>query len=345
MSPRDNIVDFPDIKRAEEEAAEWLMRLDDGGESTEERAQFNRWLSASEQNIQAYRRIAELWGNLDQLEELNDHLAANKLGNRNLGHPERRHFVSMAASFIAVALVGFLGFQVLNSEQVYEGYFVTALGERRTVDLPDGSLIELNTASAVRVFINEAVRNIRLEEGEAYFDVAKDPSRPFSVLTESGTVKAVGTAFSVRLGLDGVNVTVREGTVQLLSANPPNVEAFDIVESKTETLAEVSAGQQAQFKEKIHKIEPVAADTLDRKLAWRNGMLAFAGEPLSEVVLEVSRYTGVSIDIEDDTLAATPVAGHFRIGQVDAMLDALQLMGGIDVVQVDAKLVRLTTAK
>lgn len=346
MSGPGKIVDFPDVKRAEAEAAEWLMRLDDDEPGPEDRLAFRQWLAESELNAQAYRRLAELWGAFDQLEDLKDHMARGTERFDRARLLNRRNLFAMAASFLVVAGMGALVLRADHGVPVYEGRFVTAIGEQRTVDLPDGSVLELNTASSVDVRIDGKSRAVRLGAGEAFFEVAKDPDRPFSVLTDAGSVEAVGTAFSVRLDNGEVDVTVREGRVRLYSRPAAALEARDSgAELRPAALTDLSAGQRALFADTVRQIEPVPADLIDRKLAWRNGMLAFTGEPLSHVVAEMSRYTDVSIEIEGDALAATPVAGYFRTGKVDALLEALELMGGIEVEWIDARHVRLISSE
>ena len=342
MSGPDKIVGFPDVKHAEQVAAEWLMRMEDGEESAEQRLAFQQWLSASELHVQAFRRLAELWGALDQLEELKDYMAAADLVEVRANKPSRRGLLAMAASFVVAGAGGVIVLQSLDKEAVYEEQFATHLGEIRTINLPDGSDIELNTASSVSIRFDNNARVIQLWSGEAYFDVAKDVARPFSVETNAGSVKAVGTAFSVRLDESEVDVMVRNGRVQLFSAPSTARDSSDrTVRIPGSALGEIAAGQRARFQKEVHQIESVPVRALDQKLAWRNGMLAFTGDPLGDVVSEMSRYTHVSIEVEDAALAAMPITGYFRTGEVDAMLDAFELVGGIKVERINDEHVRL----
>ena len=198
---------------------------------------------------------------------------------------------------------------------------------------------------------SRTARIVRLTAGEAYFEVEKDARRPFLVHAADGVVEAVGTAFTVRLhGGDAVEVTVEEGRVAIASSlpsgkapegreDPPSVPAGQFA-----PLAQLTAGQSAVFGERVEAIAHMDEPALKRKLSWRQGMLAYSGDPLASVVADISRYTDVVIEIDDPALGEKPVAGYFRAGEVEALLDSLELSFGLNVERVNDKLVRLSAA-
>ncbi len=345
MSDPRNIIDFPDIQKVEAEAAEWIMKLEDGDETASDRAEFRKWLSQGEQYKEAYQRLASLWGALDLLEDLEDlsraethkNLLSKSSGRRNISR--RASVFAIAASVAAAVIVG-AGLQLnAGSKYDFEATYITQLGKRQTVILPDGSEVILNTQSQVDVKYNATERLVYLRKGEAFFEVAKNAEKPFSVIANGGAVKAVGTAFTVRLRDTKIDVTVSEGRVALYAAPKEEavVDASYQINLDDATLLQVTAGQQVLFRDTIEHLGHIEPSVLKRKLSWREGVLAFSGDPLSEMVEEVSRYTDIKIEIHDDALRTLPVAGYFEAGEVDAMLEALSLMANIEAEHVDSK--------
>lgn len=336
-----NIVPLPSHEAIEMEAAEWLAALGRDDITAEELASFRRWRAASERHRAAFDEMSALWGELEILKSL-DGIAAAEPARRE-GRSNRRAMMAMAASLGAVIVAGgaVTAYQA-TAGLSQSGTYATAIGEQRTIELKDGSVIELNTNSRVDVAYTRGERSLRLVRGEAYFDVAKNPDRPFLVHAGDGVVRAVGTAFTVRLhDANDIEVTVEEGRVALASLAQSGAEPQSR-KPAPEPLAELAAGHRARFAQTVSEVAALEAPELQRKLAWRDGMLAYAGEPLAEVVADVSRYTDVSIEIADDSLADQPVAGYFRVGHVEGLFESLELSFGIEVTRIDAHRVRLT---
>ena len=397
----DSIISFPDSKEIEAQAALWIMRAEDNDMSAAQQQEFKTWLNSSDQHREAYTRLAALWGSLDILEELNDHAAAVEhqqshkqttkttksngptLWERLIGQWPARAFSVKAFSvkafsastyavsaFASIALVGVLSlsYQFINNlNQLHQGSYTTALGQQQTINLPDGSAIQINTNSQVDVSYTETARIIRLVHGEAYFDVAPNKQKPFSVYAGNGVVTAVGTAFSVFLNNEKIDVIVEEGSVALaslpsgngLSSNnlsTSNLSTSNINGSKLSgsnsiaqansqpqaPLGVITAGQKAVFEKTVESLDMVTPATIQRKLSWRQGRLAFAGEPLSVVVASVSRYTDVTIDIDDLSLRELPIAGSFNVGEVDAMIEALEIMIDLRIERIGPKRLRIS---
>jgi transmembrane sensor len=337
MTDAHNIYLLPDPKKSEAEAAEWAARLAGGEMTPADHAAFARWRGESEQNRDAFERFSGLWDGLDKLEDLNAYASAGDA-------PTERSFLrrvavalpALAAVLLAVVAIGAL----LNRDGLetrparFAADYQTKVGGQEIVTLPDGSKLTLNTDSRIATEFTETERRVKLLRGEAFFEVAHDASRPFSVYAGNGVVRAVGTAFSVRLNkANKLDVMVSEGRVALSAAKP--LAGTPSVSRPARTVMELTAGQSAVFSaEHVEILEHVTPTEIDRKLSWRVGMLAFAGEPLSDVVDEVGRYSDVDIEVRGDELRAMPIAGYFKAGEVEGFVEALHIMTGVEVTEV-----------
>jgi len=374
----ENIVDFPDRKAIEEEAGAWLIRLDgDSAPSAEELASLREWLERSPVHREQLASFAKFWGKMNVLTEL----------AVPLGHPEgraNRSFVESLrhaipqigrAGFVTAVFVIAIGVAAtfwLRPDPFLSsnGFYATAIGQQQSTTLADGSVVLLNTNSQIKVDYNNEFRNIRLLQGEAHFTVAKSAARPFRVYAGNGRVQAVGTAFSVYLKDNTVDVTVTEGKVELATVNRPSTSRLPqhgtpsgtdqssgsnaIVDSGfVQTLGTIKAGESATIRSAldadtvstVNAIEKVQAQEMAKRLSWREGILYFAGDPLEVVVDEISRYTTVSIEITDPVVRATRIGGRFPIGETDAMFDALEANFGLRVTRLSHDRVLVSVAE
>ena len=375
---RENIVEFPDRKAIEEEAGAWLIKLDgDSAPSAEELASLREWLERSPVHREQLGSLADFWGKMNVLTEL----------AVPLGHPERganRSFVeSMRHAIPKIGRAGFATAVIVIGIGVAttfwsrpdpflssNGLYATAIGQQQSTTLADGSVVLLNTNSQIKVDYNNDFRNIRLLQGEAHFTVAKSAERPFRVYAGNGRVQAVGTAFSVYLKDNTIDVTVTEGKVVLAFVNRPSTSrlwhqgpAPGIDQSSgsnamvdggfVETLGTIKAGESATFQSfldadtvsTINAIETVEAQEMAKRLSWREGILTFTGDPLEVVVDEISRYTTISIEITDPVVRATRIGGRFPIGETDAMFDALEANFGLRVTRLSHDRVLVSAAE
>ena len=346
--PDDKVVALPSSQEIEAEAAAWLTVLGRQEVADSERAQFARWLGASDRHRAAFEELAALWDDLEILKELDD-IAQSMADEPPQPRPvfRQRSFVAIAASLALLVAVGGLLYANQQSRLNQHATFATAVGEQRTIELADGSRIQLNTGSRVEVAYTSSERIVRLTAGETYFDVDKEPRRPFSVYAADGIVRAVGTAFTVRLrDNDAVEVTVEEGRVAIASVSPRLVGDTESTTDVGEPtpMVQLTAGQSAVFDERVDEIEHMDVPALNRKLSWRQGMLAYSGDRLADVIADISRYTDVQIEISDPALGEKRVAGYFRIGEVEALFDSLELSFGLEVERVSDKRFRLSEA-
>ena len=373
---RENIVDFPDRKSIEEEAGAWLIKLDgDRAPSTEELASLREWLERSPVHREQLRSLAEFWGKMNVLTELAVPLGHTN-GRTNLSFVENlRHAIpqfGQASIVTAVIVIGVATAFWLRPDPFLSSndFYATAVGQQRSMTLADGSVVLLNTNSQINVAYDNEHRNIRLLQGEAHFTVAKNAVRPFRVYAGNGRVQAVGTAFSVYLKDDTVDVTVTEGRVALAvvdRVSPSRVLQQETPRGKNqssgaiamvdavfiEALGTIRAGESAtihsardpDIESTINAIETVEAQEMAKRLSWREGMLPFAGDPLEVVVAEISRYTTVSIEITDPVVRATRIGGRFPIGETDAMFDALEANFGLRVTRLSHDRVLVSVAE
>ena len=374
---RENIVDFPNRKAIEEEAGAWLIKLDgDSPPSADDLASLREWLERSPVHREQLCSLADFWGKMNVLTELAVPLGhPESRANRSHGESSRHTIPRFArAGFVTAVLVIGIGIAAtywLRPDPFISsnGFYATAVGQQQSTTLADGSVALLNTNSQIRVDYNNNFRNIRLLQGEAHFSVAKNATRPFRVYARDGRVEAVGTAFSVYIKDNSVDVTVTEGKVELASINRPGTDRLllqgtpqgsdqlsgsnAIVDSgAVETLGTITAGESATIRSAfdaetvstINVIEAVEAGEMVKRLSWREGMLTFAGDPLEVVVDEISRYTTVSIEITDPVVRATRIGGRLPIGDTDAMFDALEANFGLRVIRLGHDRVLVTAS-
>lgn len=353
MDDKKNIVTLPDQDAIDRAAAEWLLTLEEDEVSAEDRAGFSAWCGSNPKHREAFERVSTVWGEFDKAKVLADYavsddntmlVARDVRSNTRWGHLRRRSVLSALAASVAIAVALPITLQFSSrSDEPQSGAVRTAIGEQRKLALPDGSMLELNTDSGIEYEITTTRRDIRLTRGEVYFDVAHDKHKPFRVLTDNGAVTALGTAFSVRLIDEKMNVLVSEGRVALSFASDTGQAAVPApADNVADDAIELVVGQSAVVEGNTQQIEDVDPERLVERLSWRQGVLAFSSSPLSDVVSDIARYTDIVIVLEDESLRDLPVTGYFGIGEVEEMLEALELMAGLKAERRQDKLIYLT---
>ena len=198
--------------------------------------------------------------------------------------------------------------------------------------LPDGTTVELKSGAEIAVDISAAWCRVRLVRGEAHFAVAKNPARPFVVDAAGVSLRAVGTAFAVKLEENSVDLLVTEGRVSV--DHPAAQSATATTASLEKPLALVDAGQQVDVAADTAasgplQVRTVAAEELAARLAWRIRRAEFSGTPLSEVVALLNRYTKERFVIDDAELARVPLSGLFRLDDGEAFVRLLETGFGV----------------
>ena len=325
---------LPNPEDTEREASDWFARMNADDVTADDHARFEAWLCAHACNVKAYDELVATWNELVKsgplVRAVHFGQAINAASARSARVP--RWLAGALAAAVAAIVIGVAWNRYKQSE---DSRFQTAIGEQVAVTLPDGSSFNLNTNSRVDVDYSQHSRVIHLEHGEAYFQVAHDVHRPFWVHAGDRWVRAVGTAFNVYVRPAGVQVTVSEGTVNVVKAtayeSPPDA-------SYARSAAAVTAGEQADAHGRVDVVRALNAAQLSRLLAWRKSSLYFQDEPLGSVVDELMRYTTLKIEIVDDSLRQLPVGGTFQTSPegAEALLKMLQDGFGTQIRRVGA---------
>ena len=292
-------------------ASEWLVRIESGTITADERLRLAEWLSSDPSHREAYREAKRFWHELDNIDpddirEFDRYLTENTITDPRGTSRSWRRVAALAASLVLVAGIGLW----ITTAWLPFGDYRTAVGEERTVTLADGSIVQLNTDTALSVSMTEQGRRLTLHRGEAFFTVAPDAARPFEVEAGRGTIQALGTAFNVRTGPDRTIVTVTEHSIR--------------VRLGQETFADVHAGEHLRYRPD-GGIDRVEAADLNRALAWRHHRLIFENQPLPEVLAELARYrSGRVVIFRDESLKTLPVTGSFDTERLDHLLPAIE---------------------
>ena len=298
-----NVRETPD--EIEEAAVRWVWRLDREGRTPELQAELDAWLAGDTRRQGAFLQAEATWAVLDRGQQLATVVPLEPRRPRRL--MSRRAMLAGGGGAIAASLAG-ISYVALPRER-----YDTAQGEIRRVPLKDGSIAAINTASQVEVDLKSDVRRVKLSRGEAWFQVAKNPDRPFVVEAGRVRVRAIGTAFSVRRYGNGADVLVSEGVV----------EAW--VEGADGHRVQIAAGEKAFVADNAaiseHKAGPSA---IDRQLAWRGGKIDLAGETLAEAAEEFNRYNTRKLVVPDPRLAQERFYGVFRTDDPEGFANAVK---------------------
>jgi len=298
----------------EHDASRWLASRDNHPPSSDEETAFNRWLEADIRHRVAYRRLEASWKRGDKLRVLRP---LDRDVDPDLLRVQRRRMPLAMAASVVLALIVAGGFYM--HEKLGWRTFETHVGDFSRIVLDDGSVIDLNTDTEVRVRLGSAKREIRLLRGEGRFQVAHDKARPFVVKAADADVRAVGTAFSVRLRESAqIDVLVSEGTVAIASANVPHAPPLNAGEAAVLLPDHIS----------VSRVEP---QQLERRFAWTTGKLQFRGETLGEAVSEFNRYNRRHLELADPSLAQLRVGGTFNATDPESFAAALASAFGLKV--------------
>jgi len=290
----------PDSVQAQ--AIDWLLRIRSEHCTETERRSFSAWLEQSPSHRQAYETAQAQWDWMEPFKAMS--FPARDAALRYRGKPPRRLFIySTAASLLLVlGLTAFMPNGWLGIPHTY----IAEKGGRQTVALADGSSIELNTESEVRVHFNRWRRNVDMIKGEAFFTVVHDAERPFEVRAGNGRIRDIGTAFEVYVKPEQVIVAVQEG----------------IVEVQTAGKRELSAGQQLAFNDS-GEFQALQDQDVAALTAWRQGNLVFRNRRLDDVLAEVGRYHDTRIRLQNESLGKLRVSGTFHTAELGDTLGAI----------------------
>ena len=322
-------------------ASEWIARIDRELTNTEKQSLGN-WLAISTENVKVLIEVAQLWDKMNDLGRLADLFPqSSKITRRNSSK------IWASALVASVMLVLTTGIYLSSGENSFfhqqqsvstthlQQTLKTNIGESITVNLPDGSKLLLNTNTFAEISFTPTARIIDLKRGEIHIDVAHDKSRPLSVIVAGKIIQAVGTAFNVEVRSNSIELIVTDGKVlvapvqeklKLVDANIAGIELPEssIAISKGEKI-NIAVTDQPPSKRVEEKVVKVAPIEIAASLSWRTGNLIFRGESLAEVMAEISRYSDVNFELDDDIdLKKIRVAGMFRTGDITGLLSVLE---------------------
>ncbi len=278
-----------------EQAAAWFLRMQEGDCSDAERQEFETWLAADTARRNEYQQYAQLWYNLD-------HVGGVAISSRG------RKVRTGIALAVLVVMLGTVQWATSREETI-----TTALGQRQHIVLADGTAVDMNTATVLRVAMSGYTRKVTLEHGEALFNVAHSALRPFEVHAGNGSLRDIGTSFNVARENEKTTVAVLEGEVQVKLDNPSSAVAVTL-----------HGGEQLAYT--AHDRSAISAVDAKAATAWREGRMIFHETPLAEVVNQINRYHTRQIVLTDAGLNELKVSGEFNTADREGLIRALKML-------------------
>jgi transmembrane sensor len=312
-----------------EAAAVWAVRHDRGLTAAEQ-DDLSQWLAASEAHRAAWAETRWGWDELDRLAGLQTSVHA--LPDPDLLLPRRRFrpvavILKFGLPVLAAAAAVTLGFFLIVPRLTVPADATVAphtlaLIEQRV--LPDGSTVELNRGAVLTEQFTAGERRVRLEQGEAHFQVARDAARPFVVEASGVAVRAVGTAFNVRIEPTAVEVLVTEGRVRVDDAVRGQSLLGAMVNGESPVL---SAGQTARVDlapTAVPQVAAISAAELEQRLAWKPRLLDFTNTAMPEIVAAFNRSNPVQLTLGDTLLADMRLSATFRSDNVEGFVRLME---------------------
>jgi transmembrane sensor len=309
-----------------EEAGDWFLRVRSRRADPDLHAAWLRWIEEDPAHREAFAEVQAIWDAVEQMDPppwpRPEELAAlrSSAGRRRFGS-----WALVAGVVICIVAVSLARFDS-TTDWLTGGArqrIATARGEQQSAVLPDGSRIELGGLTGVNVQFSAQRRLVIADEGEVFYRVEHDPSRPFVVEAGPVSIKAVGTAFSVRREAGTVSVVVTEGVVEV-KARPDGGTAA------TEPVSRVRAGERIRFDKGHLQAAPEPVHT-DHDVVWRRGRLRFEEEPLRVVVASLNRYTSKPIVLDDPSLQELRFTGTVFEDSVEDWLAGVQMIFPVKV--------------
>lgn len=302
------------------EAAAWVARLHGPNRTLQAEQGFRRWLASKPAHSAAFEAMTAAWEMTGKLPQT----PFPRLSRwQRAGY--REGFIRSA---IAVAGIAALALSVMFYAQRMGG-IATHVGEQRTSTLEDGTRVTLNTATRIIVNYDEKLRVVELKNGEALFEVAKVPERPFVVRAGNRSITALGTSFVVRYDPNRTAVTLVDGKVNITPA----------ADEKSVLMTSLAPGQRLTFSSS--KPPKLDEPPIEKVIAWRRGLLDFESTRLSEAIEEMNRYSTIKLALESPQAASIPITGVFRAGDAPSFAAALTRAYPLQVVGT-RKEIRLT---
>jgi transmembrane sensor len=321
-----NTADFRDQESGlEEAAASWIVEREEGFTSGRAEA-FANWLSRDPRHAEAIALVERALALLEKMPAVRGPLEA-RIGKTAEGKLQRAPIVpvvrfnpwawaaGLAAALVLCAAIWWIRPGQASAPQT----FAADASEPQRIALSDGSVVDLNLSSRLQVQFSEGVRRVALSAGEAHFQVAHNAARPFIVTANGISIRAVGTAFDVRLIGDKVDVFVAEGKVQINWAGAPLSNSNPLVPLLTAgQLTQVSAG--LNIVPRVELLTPAAARAL---LSWQDRMTSFINVPLREMIARINRCNSRQLVLMDPGLGDRKIGGVIDLSKVDTFVQLL----------------------
>lgn len=299
-------------------AADWLWRQQAAEWSEEDQAALDEWLAQSRYHLVAYWRLKAAWQRTERLAALRPlPMRRPDVASSARRWPKLR-FVAAACAMAALVIAGTYRWTA------QEDHYATAVGQRATIRLADGSQIELNTNSAISVSMGISGRRVELSKGEAFFRIRHDAARPFTVMAAGHKITDLGTEFSVRASGGKLEVTLVQGRARVETAS-------DALQRHS---ADLTPGENAVATADTLSVSKLPARTISNALAWRQGKLVFSHVTLAEAAAEFNRYNGTKLIVEPDA-ADLKVSGTFDAGSIGPFTNMAKLAFGLHAEQHD----------
>ena len=292
----------------QKQASHWVTRLHSADCTEAERYAIDDWLAENETHSVAYQQVLTFW---QQLADIEPHagveLEAARAYLRDKRQARRPFSSKRAATLLSLLLV--MSTSPFFWSWLHTQNYHTAKGERASIELSDGSQIELNTDTELSVQYTDEARNVKLQHGEALFTVEHNSAKPFAVTAANGVIKDIGTRFNVYQQAVKVSVTVLEGEVSVTT-------------DKNATPHNVKPNQQLSY-DTNGQLTPVSQVDVNSTTAWQKKQLVFKAQPLSAVIEQLARYHNVSLHIADPRLQALKVSGSFPSDDLHTALNTI----------------------
>jgi transmembrane sensor len=284
------------------QAAAWLLRRRDCDTwSTEDQCALDVWLEASLANRIAYLRLEAVWRDADRLTVLRKGSERRMIATLQDFVPALGRVTALLAIVAGLAAGTFI-YLSRSPDKAY----ATSIGERKIVKLVDGSRIELNTDTALRVSIDAAGRHVALERGEAFFQISHDAAHPFTVEAGGYRVVDLGTKFAIRRDESRLNLDLVEGRARLESSS-----------GKHQPIV-LTPGDTVSVTPNSFSVRRKSPSLMADSLAWRRGILVFHRTPLAEVVAQYNRYNAQKIGIIDPSVAQRTITATLPTNDIAA---------------------------
>jgi len=328
MAPENKVLEFSTKQQIHDQAAAWVIRLEQGEITLLEKEKLRQWLQQSEYHREVLLDTIKVWDRMEVLSCLSDLMP---LGHLPTARNTRFRFAIPVTALAIICLSVYIFFAVdprtdpstqqeANVSTIHGQTYETSVGGYREIDLPDGSIVKLNTASRIEVNFTRNRRAVAVLEGEVFFAVTRNEKKPFVVTADKTLIEVLGTSCAVYKQASQTEVIVTEGQVQ--------VKRLDTAEEKditTTRKVSLRAGQLVRIsRQGTETIKQINPGEIARKLLWQQKMLAFEGDTLQQVIDEFSRYTTLKIRIADTETASIRVGGYFRSDDIAGLMTSLQ---------------------